>query len=164
MTKLTAAPGWKFTLRKRADFFCCNYMDVIVLVFFFFFSCRGFFLSSCWPCRERETQSESERERETETREREEIMCRCSRTATQRKRNTERGWWWWWRRWRGGRHSPQAKLTQTDNFKVKTVVYLVKGKKNGRGGGGRGGRKKKRAKNLSDTRLSGERFHMQNSQ
>ena len=28
----------------------------------------------------------------------------------------------------GGAVSPQAKLTQTDNFKVKTVVYLVKGK------------------------------------
>lgn len=27
-----------------------------------------------------------------------------------------------------GRRSPQAKLTQKDNFKVKTVVYLVKGK------------------------------------
>lgn len=27
-----------------------------------------------------------------------------------------------------GQLSPQAKLTQTDNFKVKTVVYLVKGK------------------------------------
>ena len=35
-----------------------------------------------------------------------------------------------------GRLSPQAKLTQTDNFKVKTVVYLVKGKE---GGDGRGG-------------------------
>lgn len=54
-----------------------------------------------------------------------------------------------------GRLSPQAKLTQTDNFKVKTVVYLVKGKKGG---------EKKREKNLSDMQLSGERFHMQNSE
>lgn len=93
-------------------------------------------------------------------REREEIMCRCSRTATQKKeKHRERVA----KGWRGGRLSPQAKLTQTDNFKVKTVVYLVKGKKIGglRWGGAAG---KKREKNLSDTRLSGERFHMQNSE
>lgn len=37
-----------------------------------------------------------------------------------------------WERERArGRLSPQAKLTQTDNFKVKTVVYLVKGKRGG---------------------------------
>lgn len=34
-----------------------------------------------------------------------------------------------------GRRSPQAKLTQTDNFKVKTVVYLAKGREGGRRGG-----------------------------
>lgn len=47
--------------------------------------------------------------------------------------------------WRGGRLSPQAKLTQTDNFKVKTVVYLVEGKKweeqDGEGGRGKKGGK-----------------------
>lgn len=52
-----------------------------------------------------------------------------------------------------GRLMPQAKLTQTDNFKVKTVVYLAKGK---------GGEKKR--ENLSDMQLSGEHFHMQNSE
>lgn len=42
------------------------------------------------------------------------MLSRCN-TKTERERER-------------GRLSPQAKLTQTDNFKVKTVVYLVKGK------------------------------------
>lgn len=52
------------------------------------------------------------------------LMLSHSNTKTERER---------------GRLSPQAKLTQTDNFKVKTVVYLVKGT----GGGERGKKERK---------------------
>lgn len=48
----------------------------------------------------------------------------CSNTKSDREREGETG-----RGRERGRLSPQAKLTQTDNFKVKTVVYLVKGEK-----------------------------------
>lgn len=74
------------------------------------------------------------------------LLSHCN-TKTERERGRERG-----RERERGRLSPQAKLTQTDNFKVKTVVYLVKGK---------GGKKRE---NLSDMQLSGEHFHMQNSE
>lgn len=46
-----------------------------------------------------------------------------TKTEWEREGETERE-----RERKRGRLSPQAKLTQTDNFKVKTVVYLVKGR------------------------------------